>query len=116
MGCGGNFGRQLLRLVEGVANSAVMAQGAEDGSQAAVLVWVAPMDDGVAWGHAATARRIVEHCPITIVGVHVRILAPDERDYITSTSIPDRRGACGPPPLFAGHPFPDRLRYALRPP
>lgn len=39
-------------------------------------------------------RRIVEHCPITIAGV--RILALDERDCITSTSIPDRRGACGP--------------------
>ena len=41
---------------------------------------------GAAWGHASAARRIAEHCPITLVGV--RILAREERDYITAASIP----------------------------
>lgn len=65
--------RQLLRLAESVADFGVVAPAAEDGSQATTLVWgVAPVDGGgTAWGHAATARHIAEHCPITLVGVRV---------------------------------------------
>ena len=41
---------------------------------------------GTAWGHGSAARRIAEHCPIALVGV--RILAQEERDYITAAGIP----------------------------
>ena len=41
---------------------------------------------GTAWGHGSAARRIAEHCPVTLVGV--RTLAIEERDYIQATSIP----------------------------
>ena len=41
---------------------------------------------GAAWGHGSAARRIAEHCPITLVGV--RTLAVAERDYITDHAVP----------------------------
>ena len=41
---------------------------------------------GTAWGHGSAARRIAEHCPIALAGV--RILAQEERDYITAAGIP----------------------------
>ena len=52
---------------------------------------------GTAWGHGSTARRIVEHCPVTLVGV--RTLALEERDYIAAANIP----ACYWPPPSAGY-------------
>ncbi len=52
---------------------------------------------GTAWGHGSTARRIVEHCPITLVGV--RTLALEERDYIAAENIP----ACYWPPSSADY-------------
>ena len=41
---------------------------------------------GARWGHASAARRIAEHCPVTLAGV--RTLASEERDYITSAALP----------------------------
>ena len=41
---------------------------------------------GTAWGHGSAARRIVEHCPVTLVGV--RTLASEERDYIQAHNVP----------------------------
>ena len=41
---------------------------------------------GTAWGHGSAARRIAEHCPLTLVGV--RTLAIEERDYIQAKGIP----------------------------
>ena len=41
---------------------------------------------GARWGHASAARRIAEHCPVTLAGV--RTLAAEERDYITSAALP----------------------------
>ena len=41
---------------------------------------------GTGWGHGSAARRIAEHCPVTLVGV--RTLAMEERDYIQATGIP----------------------------
>ena len=41
---------------------------------------------GARWGHASAARRIAEHCPVTLAGV--RTLASEERDYITSAAVP----------------------------
>ena len=52
---------------------------------------------GTAWGHGSTARRIVEHCPVTLAGV--RTLALEERDYIAAANIP----ACYWPPPSAGY-------------
>ena len=49
---------------------------------------------GTSWGHSSGARRIHERCPVTLAGV--RVMAPDERDYLKDRSIP----AFGwPPPL-----------------
>ena len=41
---------------------------------------------GTAWGHGSGARRIVERCPVSLVGV--RTLALEERDFIQSSGIP----------------------------
>ena len=41
---------------------------------------------GAGWGHGSAARRISEHCPVSLVGV--RTLAIEERDYIQATGIP----------------------------
>ena len=41
---------------------------------------------GTAWGHSSGARRISEHCPLTLAGI--RSMAPDERDYLESAGIP----------------------------
>ena len=35
---------------------------------------------GTGWGHGSAARRISEHCPVSLVGV--RTLALEERDFI----------------------------------
>ncbi|MCY4416621.1 MAG: agmatinase [Chloroflexi bacterium] len=40
---------------------------------------------GTAWGHGSAARRIAEHCPVSLVGV--RTLALDEKKHIDSTGI-----------------------------
>ena len=40
---------------------------------------------GTGWGHGSSARRISEHCPITLVGV--RALAQEEREFIDATGI-----------------------------
>ena len=40
---------------------------------------------GTGWGHGSAARRIVEHCPVSLVGV--RTLAMEERDYIDAAGI-----------------------------
>ena len=59
---------------------------------------------GTAWGHSSGARRISEHCPVTLAGI--RSMAPDERDYLESAGIT----AFGWPPL----PGESREDYALR--
>jgi agmatinase len=41
---------------------------------------------GTRWGHGSSARRIAEHCPVTLVGV--RTLALEERDHIRQRGIP----------------------------
>ena len=41
---------------------------------------------GTSWGHSSGARRIQERCPVTLAGV--RVMAPDERDYLSECSIP----------------------------
>ena len=41
---------------------------------------------GTAWGHSSGARRISEHCPLTLAGI--RSMAPDERDYLVAQGIP----------------------------
>ena len=41
---------------------------------------------GTSWGHSSGARRIHERCPVTLAGV--RVMAPDERDYLREQSIP----------------------------
>lgn len=41
---------------------------------------------GTAWGHSSGARRINEHCPVTLAGL--RSMAPDERDYIRAAGVP----------------------------
>lgn len=40
---------------------------------------------GTAWGHSSGARRISEHCPVTLAGI--RSMAPDERDYLNAANI-----------------------------
>ena len=40
---------------------------------------------GTGWGHGSAARRIAEHCPVSLVGV--RTLALEERDFIDQSSI-----------------------------
>ena len=40
---------------------------------------------GTRWGHGSAARRIAEHCPVSLVGV--RTLALEERDYIDQAGI-----------------------------
>lgn len=40
---------------------------------------------GTAWGHSSGARRISEHCPVTLAGI--RSMAPDERDYLKAANI-----------------------------
>ena len=41
---------------------------------------------GTSWGHSSGARRISEHCPVTLAGL--RSMAPDERDYLKSANVP----------------------------
>ena len=41
---------------------------------------------GTQWGHASSARRIHEICPLVLAGV--RSLCPEERDYLQQKSIP----------------------------
>ena len=41
---------------------------------------------GTGWGHGSAARRIADHCPVSLVGV--RTLALAERDRIDETGIP----------------------------
>ncbi len=41
---------------------------------------------GTAWGHGSAARRIVEHCPLSLVGV--RTLAQEEKEHIDSAGTP----------------------------
>ncbi len=41
---------------------------------------------GTSWGHSSGARRIHERCPVTLAGI--RVMAPDERDYLRERSIP----------------------------
>lgn len=40
---------------------------------------------GTGWGHGSAARRIAEHCPVSLVGV--RTLALEERDFIDQAGI-----------------------------
>ena len=40
---------------------------------------------GTAWGHGSAARRIAEHCPVSLVGV--RALALEEKEHIDSMGI-----------------------------
>ena len=40
---------------------------------------------GTGWGHGSAARRISEHCPVSLVGV--RTLALEERDFIDQAGI-----------------------------
>ena len=40
---------------------------------------------GTGWGHGSAARRIAEHCPVSLVGV--RTLALEERDYIDQAGV-----------------------------
>ncbi len=40
---------------------------------------------GTGWGHGSAARRIAEHCPVSLVGV--RTLALEERDFIEQAGI-----------------------------
>ncbi len=40
---------------------------------------------GTGWGHGSVARRISEHCPVSLVGV--RTLALEERDFIEQAGI-----------------------------
>ena len=48
---------------------------------------------GTAWGHGSAARRIAEHCPLSLVGV--RTLALEEREFIDASRI---RVCYWPPP------------------
>jgi agmatinase len=41
---------------------------------------------GTFWGHSSGARRIHERCPVTLAGI--RVMAPDERDYLKEQAIP----------------------------
>ena len=41
---------------------------------------------GTAWGHSSGARRLHEHCPITLAGI--RSMCPEERDYQRQRHIP----------------------------
>ena len=41
---------------------------------------------GTAWGHGSSARRIAEHCPISLFGV--RALAPEELEFINASATP----------------------------
>ncbi len=41
---------------------------------------------GTSWGHSSGARRIHERCPVTLAGI--RVMAPDERDYLRERTIP----------------------------
>ena len=41
---------------------------------------------GTAWGHGSSARRIAEHCPISLVGV--RTLAQEELEFINASATP----------------------------
>ncbi len=41
---------------------------------------------GTSWGHSSGARRINEHCPVTLAGV--RSMAPEERDYLQAAALP----------------------------
>lgn len=40
---------------------------------------------GTGWGHGSAARRIVDHCPVLLVGV--RTLALEEKEYIDGAGI-----------------------------
>ena len=40
---------------------------------------------GTGWGHGSAARRIAEHCPVSLVGV--RTLALEERDFIDQAGL-----------------------------
>lgn len=40
---------------------------------------------GTGWGHGSAARRISEHCPVSLVGV--RTVALEERDFIEQANI-----------------------------
>ena len=40
---------------------------------------------GTSWGHSSGARRISEHCPVTLAGI--RSMAPDERDYLAASNM-----------------------------
>lgn len=50
---------------------------------------------GTSWGHSSGARRLSERCPVVLAGV--RVMSPDERDYLTERAIP----AFGWPPPVA---------------
>ncbi len=52
---------------------------------------------GTAWGHSSAARRISDHCPVSLVGV--RALALEERDYLQAANVP----ICYWPPVNAGY-------------
>ena len=52
---------------------------------------------GAGWGHGSAARRIAEHCPVSLVGV--RTLALEERDYIQAEGTP----TCYWPPASADY-------------
>lgn len=41
---------------------------------------------GTAWGHGSSARRIAEHCPVSLVGV--RTMAQEEKEHIDRAGIP----------------------------
>ena len=41
---------------------------------------------GTAWGHGSGARRIAEHCPVSLVGI--RTLAQEEKEHIDQFGIP----------------------------
>lgn len=55
---------------------------------------------GTGWGHGSAARRIAEHCPVTLAGV--RTLAMEERDYITAAGIPVTYWPPAAPDYIAG--------------
>ena len=54
---------------------------------------------GTHWGHASSARRIHDLCPLALVGV--RSMCQEERDYITAKSLP----------ILSWSPAPDDAAY-----
>ena len=53
---------------------------------------------GAGWGHGSAARRIADHCPVSLVGV--RTLALEEREHIEHSGLP----VCYWPPTSREYP------------